>query len=134
MPSRAGPNAGNFPPLSLAEIAAAAANTGGPIAGHYEFNADGAGVQLRHAYLPMSRSIRETGTHHDHCATRCSRTPARPSIPTYVEGQFQGGAAQGIGWALNEEYIYGKDGRLQNAGLPRLPHPGLLRPADDRHA
>jgi hypothetical protein len=37
--------------------------------------------------------------------------------PTYVEGQFQGGAAQGIGWALNEEYVYGKDGRLQNAGF-----------------
>ena len=37
--------------------------------------------------------------------------------PTYVEGQFQGGAAQGIGWALNEEYIYGDDGRLQNAGF-----------------
>ena len=32
-------------------------------------------------------------------------------------GQFQGGAAQGIGWALNEEYIYGEDGRLQNAGF-----------------
>ena len=25
--------------------------------------------------------------------------------------------AQGIGWALNEEYIYGQDGRLQNAGF-----------------
>ena len=37
--------------------------------------------------------------------------------PTYVEGQYQGGAAQGIGWALNEEYIYGDDGRLQNAGF-----------------
>ena len=30
---------------------------------------------------------------------------------------MQGGAVQGIGWALNEEYIYGKDGRLQNAGF-----------------
>ena len=30
---------------------------------------------------------------------------------------MQGGAAQGIGWALNEEYIYGADGRLQNAGF-----------------
>ena len=30
---------------------------------------------------------------------------------------MQGGAAQGIGWALNEEYIYGKDGRLQNPGF-----------------
>jgi CO/xanthine dehydrogenase Mo-binding subunit len=37
--------------------------------------------------------------------------------PSYVEGQFQGGAVQGIGWALNEEYIYGKDGLLQNAGF-----------------
>ena len=31
-----------------------------------------------------------------------------------VEGQFQGGAVQGIGWALNEEYYYGEDGRMQN--------------------
>jgi CO/xanthine dehydrogenase Mo-binding subunit len=37
--------------------------------------------------------------------------------PSYVEGQFQGGAAQGVGWALNEEYIYGADGKLQNAGF-----------------
>jgi CO/xanthine dehydrogenase Mo-binding subunit len=37
--------------------------------------------------------------------------------PAYVEGQFQGGAAQGVGWALNEEYIYGSDGRLQNPGF-----------------
>jgi CO/xanthine dehydrogenase Mo-binding subunit len=37
--------------------------------------------------------------------------------PSYVEGQYQGGAAQGIGWALNEEYIYGDDGKLQNPGF-----------------
>jgi len=37
--------------------------------------------------------------------------------PAYVEGQFQGGAVQGIGWALNEEYIYNKDGRLENPGF-----------------
>ncbi|MCK5363760.1 MAG: xanthine dehydrogenase family protein molybdopterin-binding subunit, partial [Gammaproteobacteria bacterium] len=24
---------------------------------------------------------------------------------------------QGIGWALNEEYVYGEDGKLQNAGF-----------------
>ncbi len=34
--------------------------------------------------------------------------------PSYVEGQLQGGAAQGIGWALNEEYVYGPDGVLEN--------------------
>ena len=34
-----------------------------------------------------------------------------------VEGQYQGGAVQGIGWALNEEYYYGEDGRMQNASF-----------------
>src|SRR5262249_47786848 len=37
--------------------------------------------------------------------------------PSYVEGQMQGGVAQGVGWALNEEYIYDKDGRLENPGF-----------------
>ena len=37
--------------------------------------------------------------------------------PSYVEGQMQGGSVQGIGWALNEEYIYNSDGRLQNPGF-----------------
>ena len=37
--------------------------------------------------------------------------------PSYVEGQIQGGVVQGIGWALNEEYIYDDDGRLENAGF-----------------
>jgi xanthine dehydrogenase molybdenum-binding subunit len=34
--------------------------------------------------------------------------------PSYVEGQIQGGAVQGIGWALNEEYWYDDDGRMRN--------------------
>lgn len=37
--------------------------------------------------------------------------------PSYVEGQIQGAVAQGIGWALNEEYFYSEDGRLLNASL-----------------
>ena len=35
--------------------------------------------------------------------------------PSYVEGQIQGGAVQGIGWALNEEYYFGQDGTMQNS-------------------
>jgi CO/xanthine dehydrogenase Mo-binding subunit len=35
--------------------------------------------------------------------------------PSYVEGQMQGGVAQGIGWALNEEYIYNDKGAMTNA-------------------
>lgn len=37
--------------------------------------------------------------------------------PGFVEGQIQGGVVQGIGWALNETYVYSKDGRLLNANL-----------------
>ncbi len=35
--------------------------------------------------------------------------------PSYVEGQMQGGVAQGIGWALNEEYWYDDQGAMRNA-------------------
>lgn len=34
-----------------------------------------------------------------------------------VEGQIQGGVAQGIGWALHEAYIYDEDGRMSNPSL-----------------
>ena len=64
----------------------------------------------------MSRSIRETGK-----VTILRYTAVQDAgkaiHPGYVEGQIQGGAVQGIGWALNEEYIYGADGKLQNAGF-----------------
>jgi CO/xanthine dehydrogenase Mo-binding subunit len=35
--------------------------------------------------------------------------------PMYVESQMQGGVAQGVGWALNEEYLYDEQGRLLNS-------------------
>ncbi len=37
--------------------------------------------------------------------------------PDYVSGQMQGGAAQGVGWALNEAYFYSEDGKLLNTSL-----------------
>lgn len=37
--------------------------------------------------------------------------------PTLVEGQIQGAAAQGIGWGLNEEYVYDEEGHLVNASF-----------------
>lgn len=103
---------GNLPHLSVKEIAAAAPNTGGPIAGHSELVADGAGVSFA-THICDVEVDPETG------ATKILRytvvqDAGKAVHPTYVEGQYQGGAAQGIGWALNEEYIYGKDGRLQN--------------------
>ena len=37
--------------------------------------------------------------------------------PSYVEGQMHGGAAQGVGWALNEEYVYDDEGHLLNSSF-----------------
>ncbi len=37
--------------------------------------------------------------------------------PSYVEGQMQGGAGQGIGWALNEEYYFNDGGTMDNVSL-----------------
>ncbi len=37
--------------------------------------------------------------------------------PVQIEGQMHGGAAQGIGWALNEEYVYDDRGLMRNSSL-----------------
>ena len=37
--------------------------------------------------------------------------------PSYVEGQIQGGAVQGIGWALNEEYYLDREGLMVNSSF-----------------
>ena len=108
----AGPNAGKFKPLSLKEIATQFASTGGPIAGHFEYNADGAGVSF-------GTHICDVEVDPDTGAVKVLRytvvqDAGKAVHPSYVEGQMQGGAVQGIGWALNEEYWYGEDGRLQN--------------------
>ena len=108
-----GPNAGDFDPLPLAEITATMGATGGPISGHFEATPEGAGVSFA-THIVDSEVDPETGKT---SVVRYTvvQDAGKAIHPTYVEGQYQGGAAQGIGWALNEEYIYGKDGRLQNA-------------------
>lgn len=126
----AGPNAGQHEPMTIAEIAAIAGKTGGPIAGHHEANTEGAGVSFG-VHICDVEVDKETG------ATKVLRYTAfqdagRAIHPDYVEGQMQGGAVQGIGWALNEEYIYGDDGRLQNPGFLdyRIPVASDLPPID----
>jgi CO/xanthine dehydrogenase Mo-binding subunit len=102
-------------PMSLADFARAMGKTGGPIVGYGRINAQGAGPSLG-THLVDLEVDPETGR-----VTILRYTVAQDAgkalHPAYVEGQFQGGAAQGVGWALNEEYIYGADGKLQNAGF-----------------
>jgi CO/xanthine dehydrogenase Mo-binding subunit len=59
---------------------------------------------------------RETG-HVKILRYTASQDVGRAIHPAYVEGQIHGGVVQGIGWALNEEFIYDKNGRLDNAGF-----------------
>jgi CO/xanthine dehydrogenase Mo-binding subunit len=108
----AGANAGDFEPLSIADIAKNAAKTGGPISGHVEENVKGAGPSFATEMVDVEVDP-ETGK-----TTILRFTVAQDAgkaiHPGYVEGQYQGAAVQGIGWALNEEYIYDANGRLDN--------------------
>lgn len=108
-----GANAGDFDPRPLADITRNMGATGGPIVGHYEASPEGAGVSFA-THIVDTHVDPETGKTG---VTRYTvvQDAGKAIHPTYVEGQYQGGAVQGIGWALNEEYIYGEDGRLQNS-------------------
>ena len=46
--------------------------------------------------------------------------------PSYVEGQMQGGAVQGIGWALNEEYMFDNQGHMMNPTFLDYRMPTML--------
>ncbi|MEZ5560531.1 MAG: xanthine dehydrogenase family protein molybdopterin-binding subunit [Pseudomonadales bacterium] len=102
-------------PLSLAEIAANAARTGGPLLGRASLNAQGAGAAFS-VNIADFRVDRETGKI-DVLSYTAIQDAGRAIHKAYVEGQLQGGAAQGLGWALNEEYIYDDNGVMQNAGF-----------------
>jgi len=109
------PNAGVFEPLTLAQLAAKAPAMGGPIGAGVQLNTQGAeggfGTHICDVEVDVDlgivRVIRYTAI----------QDVGRAVHPSYVEGQLQGGVSQGIGWALNEEYIYTKDGKVDNAGF-----------------
>ena len=111
----AGDNAGKFEPMDLAEIAAKAGRTGGPINAKGSVNAQGAGPGWGVHVVDVEVDP-ETG-HVTVLRYTAAQDVGRAIHPSYVEGQVQGGAVQGIGWALNEEYIYTKDGKLDNPGF-----------------
>jgi CO/xanthine dehydrogenase Mo-binding subunit len=111
----AGSNAGSHAPMTLRDIAEIAGKTGGPIAGYARINAHGAAPSFA-THIADVEVDPETGKVSVIRYTAI-QDAGRAIHPSYVEGQYQGGVAQGIGWALNEEYIYGEDGKLQNPGF-----------------
>jgi CO/xanthine dehydrogenase Mo-binding subunit len=110
-----GPNAGDFEPMTLADIAKHANKTGGPIAGHAQINAQGAAPSFGMHMVDVEVDP-ETGKV-DVLRYTVLQDAGKAIHRAYVEGQFQGGAAQGIGWALNEEYIYNDKGQMENTGF-----------------
>ena len=99
--------------LTLKELAARQNLTGGPLLGKaggaWGGESPGFAVHIVdvEVYPETGKTdiIRYTGI----------QDPGTAVHPTYVEGQMQGGAVPGIGWALNEEYVTDDQGRMQNA-------------------
>jgi CO/xanthine dehydrogenase Mo-binding subunit len=108
-------NVGDFKPLSLKEIAAKRALTGGPIGASAAVNPGAVAPGFATQFCDVEVDP-ETGKV---TVLRfvAAQDVGRAIHPSYVEGQIQGGVVQGIGWALNEEYIYNAKGRLDNAGF-----------------
>ena len=109
--------------MSFKELASQLNDTGGPIVGRAAVDAAGEGG----AYSAVIADVRvdpDTGKV-DILRFTMSQDAGKAIHPSYVEGQMQGGAVQGIGWALNEEYYYTDDGDMANSTFLdyRMPTP-----------
>jgi xanthine dehydrogenase molybdenum-binding subunit len=102
-------------PMTIRELAKRLARTGGPITGRATVNARGVGPGFAATCIDVEVDP-DTGKVQ---ILRCTvaQDAGKAIHPAYVEGQMQGGTAQGIGWALNEEYVYDAQGHLRNTGL-----------------
>jgi CO/xanthine dehydrogenase Mo-binding subunit len=117
-------------PLTVADIATQAGRTGGPIAGKASLNARGVGPGFG-THICDVEVDPDTGRV-DVIRYTAVQDAGRAIHPSYVEGQMQGGVAQGIGWALNEEYVYDQNGELENASFLdyRMPVASDLPPIE----
>ena len=101
--------------LTFKQLAARLNGTGGPIVGRGNVNPAGVGNAFA-VHIADVEVDPETGK------VEVLRYTALQDVgkaihPSYVEGQLQGGVAQGIGWALNEEYVYNTDGHMDNSSF-----------------
>ncbi|MBE0620871.1 MAG: xanthine dehydrogenase family protein molybdopterin-binding subunit [Burkholderiales bacterium] len=111
----AGAAAGKFEPMPLKAVAAKRALTGGPIGAEASVNAGGAAPGFATELCDVEVDP-ETGSVKI-LRFVVAQDVGRAIHRSYVEGQLEGGVVQGIGWALNEAYIYDDAGHLLNAGF-----------------
>ncbi len=102
-------------PVSLRDLAMRLPMTGGPIIGRATVNPHSVGPAFAGLLVDVEVDP-ETGKVQ---ILRCTvaQDAGRAIHPSYVEGQMQGGTSQGLGWALNEEYVYDDQGIMRNAGF-----------------
>jgi CO/xanthine dehydrogenase Mo-binding subunit len=101
--------------MTLAQVCKKAEQTGGQISGGANINARGAGPSFA-VHICDVAVDKETGKV-DVTRYTAIQDAGKAIHPSYVEGQLQGGAVQGIGWALNEEYVFNADGIMENQGF-----------------
>ena len=99
------------PPMTIKELATKFGRTGGPVSGQAGVSARGAVGTFAGCCVDVEVDP-ETGKTQILRAT-IAQDAGKAIHPSYVEGQMQGGTSQGIGWALNEEYIYDEKGNLE---------------------
>ena len=101
--------------MPFKEIAGRLTETGGPVVGRANMNPGGSGGSYAANIVDVEVDP-DTGKV-DILRYTAFQDAGFAIHPSYVEGQIQGGAAQGIGWALNEEYYMGDDGSMMNTSL-----------------
>ncbi len=101
--------------ISFKELAGELPSTGGPVVGSANMDPKGAGSAFCTNIVDVEVDP-QTGkvTILRYTAIQDAGKAIHPS---YVEGQMQGGAVQGIGWALNEEYYMSEDGKMLNSSF-----------------
>ena len=90
-------------------------STGGAIGGAAGVNPTGAGPVLATHIVDLEVDV-ETGKV-EILRYTAVQDAGKAVHPSYVEGQIQGGAVQGIGWALNEEYFVSDQGQMMNSSF-----------------
>jgi CO/xanthine dehydrogenase Mo-binding subunit len=103
------------PPMSVKDLAAKFPRSGGPITGRATVSARGVGPGF--AACCVDVEVDPDTAKVQVLRVTVAQDAGRAIHPAYVEGQMQGGTAQGIGWALNEEYVYDDKGQLRNASF-----------------
>ncbi len=101
--------------LTFQELAGQSSRTGGPVSATATVKPRGVGGSFSANIVDVEVDP-ETGKV-DILRFTAVQDVGKAVHPSYVEGQMQGGSVQGIGWALNEEYYMGSDGRMRNSTL-----------------